>query len=294
MAVPVFVLGLQRSGTTWVANLLASSDAIAAVTAEEHRGVHESIFFSHFATAFGPFENADARSDFRAAFAASDYFLLSELSEAVLDDAIAQATDYAGVFAKVMDALAAREGCAFWLEKSPHHTRLAENLAQRFPDAWFVCVTRSSNSLISSRLAAFGRTPPRRAKRAADILRGTLVNSMNARRLRRFAADCDRALLLRYEDLLADEPGGKHDLSEFLRLRVAPDTMRSSFAPNSSHRNATTRHLSSFDRVLIALGDLVGWFLPLRLLIELETRRQIARGVDWPDWVWVRSGFRPS
>ena len=38
----VFVLGLQRSGTTWVANMLHGSGSVAAVAAEDHRGVHES------------------------------------------------------------------------------------------------------------------------------------------------------------------------------------------------------------------------------------------------------------
>lgn len=293
MATPVFVLGLQRSGTTWIANLLASSDAVAAVAAEEHQGVHESIFFSHFATAFGPFEDAEARARFRAAFAASDYFLLSGLPEAALDQAIAQATDHAGVFAAIMDALAARDGCAFWLEKSPHHTLLAEQLARRFPKARFVCVTRTSPGLVASRLAAYGRTPPRGLKRGADILRGALVNAFYVRRLRRFAAGCDRALLLRYEDFVADEGDGRRKLCRFLGPGITPGTMESRFAPNSSHSGTGTRHLSIVDRLLVALGDGIGWLVPLRLLETIERRRRRVRGVDWPDWVWTKSGFRP-
>ncbi|MHA6346611.1 sulfotransferase family protein [Roseivivax sp. CAU 1761] len=294
MAVPVFVLGLQRSGTTWIANLIAGSEAVAAVTAEEHRGVHESIFFSHFATAFGPFDDAAARARFRAAFAGSDYFLQTGLPEAVLDRALARARDYAGVFAAVMDALAERHGCAFWLEKSPHHTLLAERLARRFPEARFVCVTRASPGLIASRLSAFGRTPPRGLRRVADILRGALVNALYVRRLRRFAAGCDRALLLRYETFLADDAAGRRMLSDFLGPGIAAETMQSAFAPNSSHRGRRSRRLSPADRGLIALGDGIGRLLPLRFLAAIERRRRRARGIDWPDWVWTKSGFRPA
>lgn len=293
MAAPIFVLGLQRSGTTWIANLLAGSGVVAAVTAEEHRGVHESVFFSHFAIAFGPFEQARARAAFRDAFAASDYFLLTGLPPAALDDAIERARDYAGVFALVMDALAAREGCAHWLEKSPHHTLLAEDLATRFPEARFVCVVRSSASLVASRLAAGGRGRPGPLKRAADILRGTLVNTLHARRLKRFAAGCDRAILLSYDGFVADEARGKRELRGFLGLDVTPEAMHSAFVPNTSHSDPRTRRLSRGDRLLVSIGDWVGSSSPIGLLSWIERTRRRARGVAWPDWVWLKSGFRP-
>ena len=294
MATPVFVLGLQRSGTTWIANLLAGSGGVAAVTAAEHRGVHESLFFSHFATAFGPFDDAEARGRFRAAFAASDYFLLSGVSEATLDAALARGRDYADAFAAVMDAVAERQGCALWLEKSPHHTLLAEDLARRFPEARFVCVTRSSAGLIASRLSAYGRRPPRGARRAADILRGALTNALHVRSLRRFCAGCDRALPLRYESFVADEAEGKRALRDFLGLDGAREDMRSRFAPNSSHAAPGARRLSPGDRVWVAIGAGVGRLTPLALLAMVERARSRARGCVWPDWVWLRSGFRPE
>jgi hypothetical protein len=294
MAAPIFVLGLQRSGTTWIANLLAGSGVVCAVAAESHRGVHESLFFSHFANAFGSFEDAEDRAAFRVAFAASDYFLLTGLPEATLDEAIAQERDHAGVFERVMNALAEREHCAHWLEKSPHHTLLAERLASRFPAARFVCVARSTPSLIASRLSAYGRENPHGFRRAADILRGALVNALYTRRLKRFAAGCDRARLFCYDAFVADERRGKRDLSVFLGLGVDPEALHSAFAPNSSHADDRTRRLSRADRLLISLGDALGAVAPLDWLSSVETARRRARGVDWPDWVWRRTGFRPS
>jgi len=288
MAVPIFVLGLQRSGTTWIANLLAGSPAVAAVTATEHHGVHESVFFSHFATAFGPFEDADARHAFEVAFAASDYYRLSGLSRMVLSDAVAQAQDYAGVFSAVMDALAAREACSHWLEKSPHHTLLAEDLAARFPEARFVCVTRSSETLIASRLSAFGRNPPRGVRRAADIVRGCLANALYVRSLQRFANACDRALLIRYDEFAAHEDEGRRSLCRFLDLGVAPETLRSAFEANTSHRERSTRRLSMTDRLLVRIADAGGRLLPLSWLVSVERDRRRRRGANWPDWVWTQ------
>lgn len=294
MAVPVFVLGLQRSGTTWVANMLAGSGAVAAVAAPEHQGVHESIFFSHFARLFGPFDDPQARGRFLDAFAASDYFLLTGLPRASLDAMVAQATDPAGVFAAVMDAVADRDGCTHWLEKSPHHTLLADDLAMRFPEARFVCVMRASATLVASRLVGYGRSPSRGLKRAADILRGALVNALYARHMRRFAARAQgRALLLRYEELTAHPASGQRRLVRFLGLAVPPERLVSAYSPNTSHKQSGTQRLSPLDRALVWLGDGLGRLVPLAVLALAEDRRRRARGADWPDWVWLKTGYRP-
>lgn len=290
----VFVLGLQRSGTTWVANMLASSGAVAAITAEDHRGVHESIFFSHFAEAFRPFSDPAARAAFREAFVKSDYFLLSGLEADVLDAAIAEASDHADVFAAVMTQVAQNRGAQRWLEKSPHHTRLADALASRYKQARFVCVTRDSATLIQSRLAAYGRTPKRGPSRWADIVRGAMSNALATRRMQDFASRCDRALLLTYRDFLQNGPRARAALVRFLEIDVAPDALVSAFAPNTSHdRGAATRGLGAMDRIALGLGNAMGAFLPLGILIRLEERRRQQRGVDWPDWVWRRSGWTP-
>lgn len=290
----VFVLGLQRSGTTWVANMLSGSGAVAAVAADDHRGVHESVFFSHFARAFGPLTDPAACARFREAFLHSDYYVLTGLDTAFLDDAIASATDHADLFDAVMRRVACDQDCALWLEKSPHHARLAGELAARLPAARFVCVVRDSRTLITSRLAAYGRTPATGMTRLLDILRGTLANALASRRLRNFAAGRDRALLLTYDGLIADPEARRADLAAFLGLPVGADALVSAYSRNTSHdRGAATRTLTAADRAVIELGDALGRILPLGLLAHVEERRRARRGVDWPDWVWKRSGRPP-
>lgn len=283
----IFVLGLQRSGTTWVANMLHGSGAVAAVAAEDHRGVHESIFFSHFAQLSG--------ERFRRAFAASDYWLLGGLSERDLDAYIARNPEPAAVFEAMMDALADASGTPFWLEKSPHHTVMADYLAARFPAARFVCVVRNSPSLIASRLSAYGRTPSRGVKRIADILRGTLANAYHTRLLERFSKNNPRAHVVRYDAFAADPVAGRAALVQALGLPVSPEKLVSQYAPNSSHdRGSVTKRLSAGDRVAIAAAEALGKALPLRVLARIEAKRRRTRGPDWPDWVWRRSGYQPT
>lgn len=290
----VFVLGLQRSGTTWIANMLHGSGAVAAITAPEHRGVHESIFFSHFAEAFGPLTDTNGRAAFRTAFLASDYWLLSGLQDEDLDKALVAATDYADVFEAVMDEFADREDADMWLEKSPQHTLMAQELASRYPGARFICVTRASRTLIASRLSAYGRTPTTGVRRFTDILRGALANALYTRHLEAFVAKCPQAHLFCYDSLAADPAQGRAMLAGALDLTVDPEVLVSHFAPNTSHEiGGMTRKLSALDSAACAFGDMLGRALPLSALRRIELRRRMVRGLEWPDWVWQRTGYRP-
>jgi hypothetical protein len=293
--VPIFVLGLQRSGTTWVANMLAGSGCASAVEAEDHRGVHESIFFSHFAIAFGPLADPVARARFAEAFGASDYFLLSGLSPADLAAIVAQAHSYAEVFGRVMDTMTLRAGLRYWVEKSPDHTLIGSELAAAFPTARFICVVRRSRGLVASRLAAPGRARGRGLKRCLDVLRGAVVNQLHARFLRRFCRTCDRAMLLCYEDLLRDPQGERGRIVEFLGLDTLPAALESRYAPNTSHdRDASTRRLSALDLACIRVGDALGRLAPLGAVAAVRSGIASRRGVVWPDWCWKRSGYMPA
>jgi hypothetical protein len=293
--VPIFVLGLQRSGTTWVANMLAGSGRASAVEAEDHRGVHESIFFSHFALAFGPLADPAARARFAEAFGASDYFLLSGLSQADLADIVANAHSYADVFGRMMDTMALRAGTQFWVEKSPDHTLLGNELSAAFPMARFICVVRGSRDLVASRLAAPGHPPARGLKRCLDALRGAVVNQLHARYLARFCRTCDRAMLLRYEDLLRDPQSERARIVDFLELDIPPAALESRYAPNTSHdRGASTRRLSALDLACVRVGDTLGRLVPLGAVAAVRSGIARRRGVVWPDWCWKRSGYMPA
>lgn len=78
-ATPVFVLGVQRSGTTWLANILAQHSRAIAVQADDHFGIHESIFFSHFARVYGDLGDEANFERFATDFATSDYYVLTGL-----------------------------------------------------------------------------------------------------------------------------------------------------------------------------------------------------------------------
>lgn len=290
---PIFVLGIQRSGTTWLANTLSGHPDIVAVEAEDHQGVHESIFFSHFARAYGDLSNDENFRRFADDFTASDYFLLSDISDEWFRDQ--RPSSYAEAFGKVMDEMARRKGAAYWVEKSPHHTLLSSKLAAEFPNALFVCVVRDPVTLIRSRLWAFGRVPPPYPARAFTILRACAAVSLYQRHLADFCARSKRAVLVSYEEMKADLIGTMTHVMVFLGGRFHPAMLEKRFRPNTSFASDGKKAgaLGAADRALIRLASTLLRIVPLGWLRSIEESRSRRRGIEWPPWCWKRRP-RPS
>ncbi len=285
---PLFILGLQRSGTTWMANSLGGHPDIAAVEAIDHQGVHESIFFSHFAVAYGDLDDDDNFQRFAADFTACDYFLISQLDP----DAFVEARPrtYPEAFSWVMERVAQRKGASVWLEKSPHHTLLGDQLAQAYPTARFVCVTRDAVGLLRSRMLGFGRSKPNWLARIPVLMRGCLAISLYNKYCRGFCHRQPRAILARYEDMVAHQQSVMSRITDFLGLPFDSILLERRYRPNTSFASEDDRKsaLNVFDRILIRTVMTLLGLVPQSILHRLSEGRARRRGIDWPLWCWKR------
>ena len=62
MVRPIFIGGVARTGTTWLANIISRHSRVACIqgtTAAGMDGVNESAFFSHIAGMFGDLKNSN-------------------------------------------------------------------------------------------------------------------------------------------------------------------------------------------------------------------------------------------
>ncbi|QQA43550.1 sulfotransferase family protein [Pelagovum pacificum] len=272
---PIFILGQQRSGTTWVGNLLAAHQDVAAVTDVDHQGIHESVFFSHFAQAWDWSDPARRDESIRA-FAESDY---GQIVGVEPGDA---RSDPAETFRIVMDRFAA--GRVAWVEKSPHHLRHAWQIAAAYPDAQFVLVQRDAEAMILSRLRAYGRPDAGPVRRLMRIARSAATSALVARLMASFEADhpgrCHR---LSYETMKADPEAGTAALLAELDLAPAPG-LRSPFAPNTSHPDGARAGLGLAGRLAARIGEAVGAIAPVALVGGAWKNQ------PFPHWVWQRRG----
>ncbi|HKJ01921.1 MAG TPA: sulfotransferase [Longimicrobiales bacterium] len=248
---PVFVLGTARSGTTWLANRLASHPRIAAVTAPEHEGIHESHLFSHTRHFFPERLRFD---EFLEMYRREDYFYLTGLDA---DGLSARYGDRKGsvpeLFGLLMVEFAHSQGAGWWLEKTPKHTAYWEELATAYPDSRFVLIRRDFADTLRSSLTRFG--DPRRAH-LPQIARKVLRYATDGAAMDRLERTLDRRrlALVRYEDLLRDPDGETDRLLRFLDLPSR--SLRSAFERNSSYDAADGVRFDLSEREIRLAGRL--------------------------------------
>ena len=215
---PLFILGRHRSGTTWLANILASQPEVHAITHERHQGVHESAYMSHLVPHCGHGRTEADRQEIKRLFEQSDFFALSGLTKG---PDIGQ-LGTGGYFRAVMDAGAGRSHARYWLEKTPANTLIARRLREVFPDAVFLAIVRDHREVVASLVYGFGDPAS-----AYDWFRQSVLTAIYEK-----VIAASGATVIRYESLVQDYEGSLARILALLGL--SPDSLpHSEFRRNS-------------------------------------------------------------
>jgi hypothetical protein len=220
---PIFILGRHRSGTTWLANILASLPEVYALTHERHRGVHESAYFSHLVRYCRQGRTEQDARDIKRLFELSDFFALSGLQEG--PDIALRGT--AGYFRAVMDSGTARRGARYWLEKTPANTLIARRLREAFPDAIFLAVIRDYRQVVASQVHGFGEPDA-----PSGWFRQSVVTAIYEKSIAR-----SRAKVVRYESLASDYDDTVRSILAHLGISADP-LPRSGFRSNTLYEKS--------------------------------------------------------
>ncbi|MCS3749290.1 hypothetical protein GGQ19_000441 [Salinibacter ruber] len=144
----IFVVGPHRSGTTWLANVIASHEDVYTPQCEQADGTHESAFFSAVAPYFRWGKTVQDRIALQSAFERSSFFRVALGAEkgpvAVENRSI---YEYFGV---VMHRAARRRGKERWLEKTPEHVYFIDEIKEEYPNAKLVGIKRRTINSVRS------------------------------------------------------------------------------------------------------------------------------------------------
>lgn len=193
---PVFVVGMPRSGTTLLSDILTAHPDLA-VSPETH---YYRVFHPRCDGSACLEDTEDARAFVRS-FLKSRWVASMGLPDPVLNDVeaeiLAAEVTHPRILGTLMEAYAAHTGKPRWGEKTPAHLEHVPTIHDHFPEARFVGIVRDPRDVSRSLLQA-----------PIDIMNPVL----HARRWRRYAEAADAYLAsgipyteIRYEDLL-DEP----------------------------------------------------------------------------------------
>jgi hypothetical protein len=236
---PIFIIGKHRSGTSWLGNLLAEHPEIYGVQNPDRHGIWESLYFTHVAEVF---RNIDTTTE--AGFAKwvdfmsrTNYVRFSPLEEIELCQ-IGPAS-FEVLFHRFMERASQARGVSIWVEKSPPHTLVASRIADAFPAAQFLAITRNFDDWLRSSVKHSKRT----GRMTSDSPRSRLylIAKLAAERsLYEAAIDSlkekyrERVLHISYKDLRHKHSETKQRIFSFLGIGSLGDSLRSKYEPNSS------------------------------------------------------------
>lgn len=141
---PVFVVGVPRSGTTYVYHLLVSAGLLANFRAETH-------IFNQLAPRFGGMRRAKDREAALRVFAASDIGARTNVDFSTIRHEVVEKANHAGDFMRIiMDAMAAKQGKTRWGDSTPAHLAHMRQIKAEIPDAKFVHVIRDGRDVAVS------------------------------------------------------------------------------------------------------------------------------------------------
>jgi hypothetical protein len=217
---PLFVVGVHRSGTTWLANALCNHSRVYGVQQAKHYGIVESWLFSHVDGRFGDIQVPENYHALLDALKRLEYMRCSGIDVDSLRDW--QPESYATFFRRLYaEIVPAQMAGGYWLEKTPVHTLYIEKLLRDFPQAKFIGISRSIRETVRSNLEmrfSNAPTPPR-------ITSGMLAKSAYhwgkyQKYLHHFQRRMpERIYLITYEDLARETAPTLASCLDFLQLR---------------------------------------------------------------------------
>jgi hypothetical protein len=208
-APPIFVVGLHRSGTTWVFDMLSAHPEVG--------GVFESGMFSTN-LGFAPLFAADHWYQGQEERLASDRrffgatFRLNQLIDR--DQLLREVRDLSGRWL----ARALEDGDRYLVEKTPQHLETMPIIAELFPGAGFIHVIRDGRDMVVSR-QALARTWPGLPSRTVNVGETASYWAAGVRSAREAARDAGlRYTEVRYEQMRVAPEDGLRQLLEFCAI----------------------------------------------------------------------------
>lgn len=254
--VKIFIVGKHRSGTSWLGNILSEHPEIYGVQNPDRHGIWESLYFTYVAELFRDVDTS-TESGFEKwieFMSRTNYVRFSSLSPRALSEL--GPAPFEVLFARLMDYASREKGARIWIEKSPPHTLVASHIAEIFPEAHFIAITRQFDDWL--------RSSVRHSKRT-----GRLVSDHRLARVyliaklvfERFLYESEisfleeeygnRVIHINYEDLIERHEEVKKSILSFIGAKSVVNNIKSKYKPNSSFSSESEKKkktvISSFE-----------------------------------------------
>lgn len=251
LAPPVFVVGYMHSGTTLLHNILANHETIFTAADETRYFGYLPLISSLYPNLNDDktladlvllladlVENGDpARLRRVSKHYQPDQTTLTDADLTAITAEMQHVRTYGGIFRIVFDYLTQRAGKTRWLEKTPQHVFLIDDILQDIPNALFIEIVRDPRDILASKkkrkqTISTSTQYEGEAKRIKTLERvyDPFWDSLEWRLALRAGQHArqkypDRMHSVHYEDLITDPESVVSDICAFLNLDFKPEML---------------------------------------------------------------------
>ena len=232
---PVFVLGCERSGTTFLYHTLLSAGGFAVYHAESNA-------FNLLGLLFGNLARRANRRKLLDHFFRSKLFARTGLEPREIEERVMEECRNAGDFLRiVMGTVARKQGVQRWADCTPAHLLFLPSIKKTIPDALVVHIIRDGRDVTAS-LRRIGWIRPLPWDRSRPILPPALFWRWQVSKGRRYGRQMGGDYMeVHYEDLVRNPRETLARIGQFIAQdldydRVQQVALGSVHNPNSSFR----------------------------------------------------------
>jgi hypothetical protein len=268
--VPLIVVGMNRSGTKWLSNILCNHPDVAGIQSPLHTGILETNFFGTVQRIFGDSLTVDHYVGLVEMWAQTDFFKASGADKELFYKLRPRPSAPLALFVALMEDVARRRGARYWLQKTS--PLAAREILPRLGPCRVIVTRRAALPLLES-------TVRLRRDQGEQIspLRAATIFALEDKILAALERDAG-VLVTSYERIQSAPEAEAERLCAALGLRYDRGLLDVPYEPNTSFSRAGEREqvFSGAERIAIRLGLAVAGALPLGLLAWL--RERIRRG----------------
>ncbi len=284
MVSPIFVVGAQRTGTTWLANILCNHSNVAGIQGGiKQEGIHESAFFSHLAGKYGDLRDPNNLVQFIEVFVNSDHFIQSGLDKEIFYSG--RPRTYQAAFQIFMECFAKKQAADYYIEKTPAHSLHLMEISNYYKQAKFIAISRRTIDQIKSisrrdRLTK-GKQSGGLGKMLLHIRRIIVYHTYYKHIKQLMSKQPDRIMLIKYEDLKNSTKETVIRVCEFLGIDFQAGMLEQRYRVNTSFINNAERNdvLSVAEERLIKVLNPLFEVLPYALYhLGYKIKRKLGGG----------------
>ena len=256
---PILVIGINRSGSKWLSNLLCNHPDVAGVQNERGGGIMESNMFGPLRSKFD-LKYPDDYIALVEVWSRTRFFEITQVDKQVFYCLQPRPTDSYRLFEILLEHYARRSNCAYWLQKmSPLE---ALGALEHFNDARIVLIKRSLMDTMRSQVQQHVNHG-----KSKNLLRTSYAFVLQEKILRKIRKR-HHVIGVEYERLVQDTDAELRRMCKEIGLEYLPPMSKVRFRSNTSFKPGTDRRaiLTRTEETWIRCTAACLRLLPLQIL----------------------------